>query len=56
MLEMLAKERGRFKLTDGGRFSSRYEEMSGILKIVLLQFIYQSSDIRPDVNNNTYVR
>lgn len=56
MFEMLAKERSRFKLTDGGRFSSRLEEMSGILKIVLLQLIYQNSDTRPDVNNNTYVR
>lgn len=53
---MLAKERSRFKLTDGGRFSSRYEEMSGILKIALLQLIFQSSDIRPNVHNNTHVR
>lgn len=56
MFEMLAKERRRFKPTDGGRFSSRYEEMSGILKIFLLQLIYQGSNIRPNVNDNTYVR
>lgn len=56
MFEMLAKERRRFKATGGGRFSSRYEETSGILKILFLQLIYQGSNIRPNVNNNTFVK